>query len=205
MRSSPEKARLSWRHGKALRAYAIVTAVALLVPVGFISWHAANPPQGEVRKADAIVSLAPYFDRLPVSYALFHEGAADQLVISWEQSRYDGTDPLFTTDQLEYRLCTSTTAHDVTCLRPEPSTTLGEVLAINRLASQGDWSTVTVVTSRYHAYRTQFIMDRCLTPGLDVELIYSEPDLNALEWIWRVAYENAAMVKALVETSTECG
>ena len=39
---------------------------------------------------------------------------------------------------------------------------------------------------------------------VDVNLVHADPELNVLQGVWHLAYENAAFIKALWQTATWC-
>lgn len=75
---------------------------------------------------------------------------------------------------------------------------------INAVARDGSWTSLTVVTSKYHAFRTRLILDRCLDTDLRVEVVFSEVYLDTALWLRYIAYENAAYIKAQIETLFRC-
>lgn len=155
---------------------------------------------------DAVVSLAPQHDRLVTAEQIFlHSGATGFLVSYFPDDRYvAGPGP--GDENLEFvgTYCTYADAVYITCATPEYATTLGEASMINAAAQAEDWHTLTVVTSRYHAFRTRLILDRCLNADLQMNVVFSEVDLDAALWLRYIIYENAAYLKAQLETLVRC-
>lgn len=103
-----------------------------------------------VAPADAIVVLAGSKHRLPVGLRLFRAAVAPTLVVS------DGLDPRSPSTQ---RLCLH--RRDVLCPRPAPYSTRGEARMIASLARARGWSSLVVVSSRFHLYRAKRLIERC--------------------------------------------
>jgi uncharacterized SAM-binding protein YcdF (DUF218 family) len=55
---------------------------------------------------------------------------------------------------------------EVCSVVPEPPTTRGEARAVARLASEGDWQRIAVVTSTYHVPRARLIFRRSVASEL---------------------------------------
>ena len=167
--------------------------------VSVVTAHVVAPEQGSTRHADAIVSLAPYRDRLPMADELYRSRAGDALAISWT-----GEHPLPPPGKeatLEQRRCTLTEDPHIHCFVPAPSTTLGEALRVKELADRHGWDSITVVTSRYHVFRTRHIFEHCLGPQVNVEVVYAPTPLSIGGWLYHIVYENVAYLKALLEAA----
>lgn len=100
--------------------------------------------------------------------------------------------------------CEAHKARGVSCFTPAGIATIGEAFTVCDIASQETWETLTVVTSRAHAFRAHYIFDQCVGEDVEVNLVHSDPALNGFQWAWRLAYENAAFIKALWQTGTRC-
>ena len=105
-----------------------------------------------VAKADAVIVLAGAKRRLPVGEQLVDRGVAPVLVIS------DGLDSDWTHAN---RLCRFGRRAEVVCPRPEPYSTRGEARMIARLARERGWTSLVVVTSRFHLFRARLLVERC--------------------------------------------
>ena len=186
------------------RAVLLLALAITLLSVLVVAARTFFPEQGADRRADAIVSLAPSLERLPLAERLFAEGRGGTLAVSWGGASAAAARSAGTPPPPEERLCAPEAPPGIVCFVPDREDTLGEARRVAELAAERDWSSITVVTSRYHASRTQAIFERCLPAGTDVEVVYSEPDLGPVGWAYHLAYESAASVKALVETAAGC-
>lgn len=108
---------------------------------------------------DAVVVLAGSEVRLPVALALVEHGSAKTLVVSQD-------DPAG--DPARYSLChgPKPKRYTLVCRTAAPFSTRGEARMIADLAQSHDWSSVIVVTSRYHLYRAHMLIRRCTQVGL---------------------------------------
>jgi uncharacterized SAM-binding protein YcdF (DUF218 family) len=119
-------------------------------------WLFGFPHSDAPGHASAVVVLSgSNHDRLPRALALMREGVAPVLVVS------DGRHTV-------PRLCRRRRPYLVLCVKPRPFSTRGEAEAIERLARTRGWTTVDVVTSRYHVYRARLIVKRCFHGRLRV-------------------------------------
>jgi uncharacterized SAM-binding protein YcdF (DUF218 family) len=104
--------------------------------------------------ADAVVVLAGgRGPRLTRGLALVRRGVAPVLVVSdgWAATWPEGN-----------RLCAGRRAPaSVVCFYPRPSDTRGEAEAFSRLAQERGWTSVVVVSSRYHIARARILFERC--------------------------------------------
>jgi uncharacterized SAM-binding protein YcdF (DUF218 family) len=126
-----------------------VLAWAVLAAVLFL-W----PPRHVPQHADAVIVLAgARGPRLTRGLALARRGVAPVLVIS------DAWSPTWVEAN---RLCAGRPAPaPVLCFHPDPYSTRGEARSVARLAANHHWTSVLVVTSRYHIVRAGIIFDRC--------------------------------------------
>lgn len=193
------------RDGKHRRIRSSMLIVLLLAASAFI-WVALvtskvlAPTLGTGRHADAVISLAPSDSRLPTAVYLYSAGEADELAISWFPSRlsYEIVTPEWAL--LEDLNCRNATRDDIHCFTPEIDSTYGEALSVKKLVEERGWESITVVTNRYHVFRSEFIFEHVLPPTVDVEVIASPTDVTVIGWLRHVIYENAAFVKAIFET-----
>jgi uncharacterized SAM-binding protein YcdF (DUF218 family) len=124
-------------------AWAIAAAVLFVWPPGHRSEH-----------ADAAVVLAGgRGPRLARGIDLVHRGIAPVLVVS------DGWSPTWPEAN---RLCAGRPAPvPVVCFHPDPYSTRGEARAFARLAARRGWTSVVLVSSRYHLLRARMLFERC--------------------------------------------
>jgi uncharacterized SAM-binding protein YcdF (DUF218 family) len=127
-----------------------VLAWAILAAVLFL-W----PPRHMPQHADAVVVLAgARAPRLTRGLELVRQGVAPVLAVS------DAWSPTWVEAN---RLCAGRPAPTpVLCFHPVPYSTRGEARAVARLAADHHWTSVLVVTSRYHIVRAGILFDRCL-------------------------------------------
>jgi uncharacterized SAM-binding protein YcdF (DUF218 family) len=137
----------------AVRRFVIIVAVVLglAYAVGIPAFVEREddplPP-----KADAIVVLAGSDRRLPAAQALFGGGLASTLVVSADRNGHDTR---------RVRLCRNP-PEGVVCIHADPFSTVGEAAAVRELAARNHWSSIILVSSRYHMFRASRIFDRCV-------------------------------------------
>jgi uncharacterized SAM-binding protein YcdF (DUF218 family) len=125
-----------------------------------LGWAAAAavlfvwPPEHVAARADAVVVLAGgRGPRLARGLALVRRGVAPVLVVSdgWAATWPEAN-----------RLCAGRQAPArVVCFYPQPYDTRGEAEAFARLARRNRWTSVVVVSSRYHIARARILFERC--------------------------------------------
>ena len=103
-------------------------------------------------RADAVIVLAGNKQRLPVALELMRRHVAPTLVVS------DGLDPL---NPRAKQVCTTPQAFPVLCPKPDPFSTRGEARLIAELAAEHGWSSIVVVSSRFHLFRARLLIERC--------------------------------------------
>lgn len=180
----------------------VITLAGLLLPAVALVWilivssMVLMPIPGAVRHTDAVVSLAPGHNRLPAALEHQQSGLAENLVVSWVPDSISSSaiEPEY--GWLENQKCRTTTASFVFCPTPEINSTYGEALSVGRLSLEQDWNSVLIVTSRYHVFRTRYIFERTLPSNIDVEVVAAPTELSIKRWIYHIAYENAAFIKA---------
>ena len=81
----------------------------------------------------------------------------------------------------------------VICFTQSAVATIGEAFAVCDIAAQKSWETVTVVVSRWHAFRAHDIFKQYIGDDTDVNLMHADSDeLSALDWFVHIAFENTA-------------
>jgi len=190
----------------SLKIFGGLLVALLAVWVLFASIHIVSPSQGELQtRSDAVVSLAPQAHRLPLAEQLVEEEVADTLVISYfpDDVRRGGSgaadDPVPVSNY-----CESGGREGIVCFTPEEAATIGEAYSISGIVAAQSWDSLTVVTDEYHAFRTRFIFDQCLGDEVDVNVVFSDRDLNVAQWGYHLVYENAAFLKAALQTAVRC-
>ncbi|RGE19789.1 YdcF family protein [Leucobacter sp. wl10] len=182
------------------RAALILLPAMLLAYAVIVSVLIAFPRQSAVRSSDAVVSLGPASDRLPLAQQLFESGRADSLVISWAGPMPRDAEENAPDEPLDQRLCSSGDPR-IYCFVPSPSDTLGEATRVRQLAVEEGWKSITVVTSRYHAFRAEFIFARVMPQDVEVQVVHAETELGVRGWLYHLAYEHVAFIKAVFETA----
>lgn len=148
----------------ARRRRALAPAAAGLV-LAAVAWclFLVFPAREELRPADAIVMLAGADDgRHAHAVALADEGLAPNLVVSNPEGRLE---------PIAWSTCHGDRRPDEArtwCVPPDPVTTAGEAVTIDRLARRNGWRSVIVVTNRPHTARARWTFERCT--GLDVQM-----------------------------------
>jgi uncharacterized SAM-binding protein YcdF (DUF218 family) len=137
---------------RRLVVLALLVVVAVYAVGGSLFLAREDDP---VREADAVVVLAGSTTRLPVALDLVRDGVAPVLVVSEDPT---GRDPA------RSRLCREGLARDdveVVCRLADPFSTRGEARLVARLVEERHWRRLAIVTSRYHLFRAERIVDRC--------------------------------------------
>jgi len=139
-----------------LIAVAVAVAVASVVLlVGDASWRTAwrelaDPAPAAALPDGPVMVLGGSPSRLPLALTLPGvPGPSRTLVVSgsavedWTAGGGSCTDP------------------HVVCVVPDPSSTYGEAMALDRLARDNGWEAVTVITSQAHVARSRWQLDAC--------------------------------------------
>ena len=171
----------------------VVVVIAVDVAVsGFLVF--ANARTDDLRQADAIIVLGGEHDgREDYGISLAREGWAPTVVIS---NPYDDWDPVMK------RVCRPAADVEVICARPDPLTTRGEAVLMQRLALERKWSTIIVVSWRYHLPRARLVFDQCFSdrPGSTVMVAVPRRYRYSLfRWEFVFAYQWAGLAKALAQ------
>lgn len=151
-----------------------------------------EPTINHVSRADAILVLGPpdVDGRVTEAYALARAHYAGTVVISVESDE----------QQQKKSACRNENpAYQVICFQPSPKTTRGEAEELGRLARQRHWTSVIVVTSKYHVSRARLIVGRCL-PG-KVMVIAAPGKPSALTWAYQFLYQTGGYAKAWLHRS----
>jgi uncharacterized SAM-binding protein YcdF (DUF218 family) len=165
----------------------VLGALAVLV-----FWLAASaylfvwPPDDRVRTADAIVVLGPgpHGERLRKAKELLGRHDAPVLVASVPDTKKGW---------VELRSWCS--QRRAMCFRARPFTTRGEARHVARLARRRNWSSLIVVTSRYHVVRTRILYGRCFDGALMV--VGAPPSRRPIEVVERTMHEWGGLLNAL--------
>lgn len=172
--ASPARRR---RVGRGLVACAALALVLLSWLT--VRWFLA-PAQHVPHRADAVVVLAGGDgERLERGLELMRAGVAPILVIS-NGTRRDWT--------AANELCSSRLVRfTVLCPVPRPYSTAGEAATIGRLAEDGQWRSLALVTSDYHLHRARLLFRRCT--GATVHGVAADSDSSVAGFVERIAHE----------------
>ena len=184
------------RQGPARRAITIAcVALALVLAVVVAGLPLfVYPSTDEPREVDAIIVLGPPREaRIQAAQQLVADGYSDTIVIAVDDYGIDSA--------INIEACAPEAAGEPSgtvtrCLIPEPFTTAGEALMVERLAAAEGWESVVIVTNVTHISRARMIFTDCLGGG-----VLANDDGAGIEdsnWAWMYAYQSAAFVKALV-------
>ena len=154
-----------------------VVLVLVLFLVGTLTLF-VYPAQNKPRRVDAIVSLAGYGKRLNAAVQLARQGYAPNLAVSDPNT---GCPPAIRGVR-------------IICFYPHPATTQGEARQAAALAKQYGWTSLMVVTTPDQITRARVRFQRCT----NVDIAYVGTDLPLSRWPYAIAYEWAALGKALV-------
>jgi len=171
-------ARRRWR--RAVLAVAAVLAVFVAATVRLFVF----PAQGMPAHVNAIVMLdgPAGSGRLATALRLAREHRAPTLVVSrgTKLSDSDGCPPPMRTVK-------------VICFNPSPATTQGEAELTGRLARQGHWRSLVLVTVAPQDTRARLRVSRCFPGSI---YVVTSP-LPASQWPYELTYQWGATLKAL--------
>jgi uncharacterized SAM-binding protein YcdF (DUF218 family) len=146
-----------------------------------------------VSRVDAVVVLGGEHDgREEYGIALAQQVHASAVMLS---------DPYPSGDVVMQRMCSRRLdAIDVICSRPDPSTTRGEAIMTRRSAARRHWSSILLVTWRYHMPRARLLFDKCLADmgvSVSAKAVPRQYVLPIWYWQYLYAYQFAGIVKAV--------
>jgi uncharacterized SAM-binding protein YcdF (DUF218 family) len=157
--------------GRILGAVVAAWLVFALVFFLWAPWAGSAP-----RHADAVVVLSGGRERLPPALKLIRAGVAPVLAIS----SVDRTKPW----KLGRELCRARryAGARVLCFDARPYSTRGEAETVARLARARGWTSIVVVTSRFHTTRAHMLFDRCFSGRLSMVGVGSTWWRLPLDW-----------------------
>jgi len=159
---------------------AVLVVLLLLSFAPFVRARSDAP-----RRADAVVLLSgDHGERRPVALRLLRKGVAGTLVLVGTS---DGA--------VEGGLCVDPQPFEVVCLRLHPDSTRLEARATAELAAKRGWRSVIVVTSTYHAARSQVLFRRCVHGS--VRTVSAWPPYGRIEGAHQVVREWLATARAI--------
>lgn len=184
---------------RATSIAAAVVVVALIVAGVTGQWifaDAREDPLDPSRPVDAVVVLGGEHDgREAYGIALARELGAATVLLS---------DPYPTDDPVMANLCgRRARGIEVICKLPSPPTTRGEAIMARRLATIHDWSTIAVVTWRYHLPRARTIFAECYAAPDRSTVFRAVPrdyaDMPIAMWEYVYAYQFLGFAKNLFQ------
>lgn len=184
------------------RVRIIATAVVVLAATAFygVGYQLFYRDHSDtLRHADAIVVLGGEHDgREDYGLRLAHEGYAPTVVISNPYSHIPSENSAASI-ALMNRVCSSGTAQiDVICFVPNPPTTRGEAMEVQRLATQRGWHSVIVISWRYHLMRARYIFGQCFGGDVIMQSVPRSYPPSIWFWTTEFAYQFGGLGKAAV-------
>lgn len=171
---SAPRARRAWVRWLAVVGVVLLAAEVVVTAVFFVA-----PSTGALRRASAVVVLGGYGNRIIRGLQVARAEHVSTLVVSVGGSRQ----------------CPRLAKPRVICFRPDPFSTQGEARAIGRLARLHGWRRLDVVAGTTQVSRARLRIGRCYDGVLG--MVGVDPT-GLFGWVHFVAYDEAAMVKALV-------
>jgi len=142
------------------------------------------PESDQVKHVDAVVVLGPISqERIWTAEWLLEHGRADSFVIS----RPPDKSPVIS-GGVDY--CQGLAL----CFVARPSTTRGEIEAVNDIARAEGWSEVALITETSHVSRARVISAACAT--VKVSVVAAKESKTPFEWAWAYVYQTAGFIKA---------
>lgn len=185
-----------WRRALLVASIVVIVAALAATALGYQLFYRDH--QDPLRKADAIVVLGGEHDgREDYGLQLAREGYANTVVIS---DPYRGDSNYGRPSaQLMKRVCAASTPQiDVICFDPDPSTTRGEAMFVQRLAQQRGWHSVIVISWRYHLVRARYIFGQCFDGDVVMRSVPRDYGRSAGAWVAQFGYQYAGLGKAMI-------
>lgn len=190
----PVRRRPLWRRLAIVVMVAIGAVVSAFWFVGYMAFYRDN--QDPLQHVDAIVVLGGDDDgRENYGRQLALNGYADTLVVSNPYPYHRGSDPVRRANMRN--LCNSSTPElQVVCFEPEPATTRGEAMFVEKIANDRGWTSVMVITWRYHLVRADYIFGQCYEGQVAMRSVPRSYDQTIGGWFDTFAYQFGGLIKA---------
>ncbi|MGV9669289.1 YdcF family protein [Gordonia sp. NPDC003504] len=192
---------IALRRGRRALRRSLIVVVMLTVILAIAFWTAGyvmfyRSHEDPLRRADVIVVLGGEHDgREQYGIDLARRGYAPVVLLSDPYDRFDGKKP----DPVMDRACASSTSTvQVICFRPDPSTTVGEAMFAAKLAREHGWSSMIVVSWRFHLVRARYIFEQCDAGTLIMRSVPREYPKSLAYWGFQYAYQFVGLTKAAV-------
>lgn len=169
------------------------TAMLVLGVSGYFLFTRSH--QDPITPVDAIVVLGGEHDgREQYGLDLAEQGIADTVLMS---------NPYSADNKTMAKFCDGDTDPvTVICFQPSPSTTAGEAMAVRDLAAQNGWTSVLVISWRYHLPRARYIFGQCFDGTTVMRAVPRDYPYSLLDWEFVYLYQYGGFVRAL--TGTGC-
>jgi hypothetical protein len=166
-----------WRLPRVIAAcgVAIFAAYLAVTAVYFV-----DPSRGTVRNPQAVIVLNGYGNRLGRGVAIARTDHVHTVVVS-VPSEANCPQPIH--------------GLRVMCFEPNPASTQGEARSLAKMADHYGWSRLLMVVGTTQLTRARLRIERCYAG--QIALTGVDPQ-GFLGWVHYVAYDEAAMVKALI-------
>lgn len=179
------------------RLISLVVVLALLI-IGYWGFGYQlfyREHQDTLRHVDAIVVLGGEHDgREEYGLQLARDGYAHTVVVS---NPYLGVGYNRTGAALMQRVCSSSTPTiQIICFAPEPSTTRGEAMYVERLARKQNWHSVIVISWSYHLVRARYIFGQCFAGDVVMRSVPRDYGRSPYFWGFEFAYQYGGLAKA---------
>jgi uncharacterized SAM-binding protein YcdF (DUF218 family) len=169
---------------RRLLATVLVALTLWLVAAFQVFFNVHYPP---AERTDAVIMLGgASAERLPAAQQLRDSLDIPVLVVS-----HTDTPGNASADALCHQ-GTPDGGGSLLCLRLSEKDTRGEARAIGDLIATKGWTSITVVTSRYHLARAGLLIGQCTTA--DITLVGSTPDFNLRQWVDRFVVETGGLL-----------
>jgi uncharacterized SAM-binding protein YcdF (DUF218 family) len=182
---------VNFKPGKTRRRLLVLAGIAgSLTAIIAAGWPVyVNPVIDEPEPADAIIVLGGAHDgREELGIQLAEEGYAPQIVFS---------DPYRSNDTKMKAICEGVYDFELSCFKPNPSTTRGEGREIRRRAEAEGWKRVIVVTFVPHVSRSRHIIENCWDG--EVKVVAKPQSLPLWTWTANYIWQTAGYVRTVFE------
>lgn len=173
----------------ACAGLSLVLAVAMLGISGYFVYTKSRIDP--VARVDAIVVLGGDHDgRQEYGIELAQQGISRNVVLSdW-----------LTGAEATAKYCAIVdTRFVVRCVRPVPSTTRGEALFTRRLAAENGWTSILVISWRYHLPRARYIFGQCFEGEIRMRPVPRDYRRSLAAWEYTYLYQTFGFAKAFLQ------
>lgn len=169
------------------------TTTASVVAIGIVGYFVYSQSRVDpIRQVDAIIVLGGEHDgREEYGFELARQGVARNVVLS---------DPSRGSNEQMNAFCKrADPGFSVFCFTPIPGTTRGEAQYTRDLARRRGWTSVMVISWRYHLPRARYIFDSCLDGDVVMRSVPRNYDLSLADWFYTYLYQTVGFGKAVVQ------